>query len=118
MPSTTWRDEIKMDTFVIGFCGKVYPVYRMSVTDKHYNTTYTYCYDEPDVTKFIEQNYKKKTLEKYNNLVETKYQKFYKSVPKFRKVEVEEFFEKYTGSEDYSDMFMEWLAFFGVGASL
>lgn len=103
MPRTTGRHTINgMDTYIIGFCGKIYPVYRFTDTDDWLNHTYTHCYSGEDVVKYLQKNYKKDVVKRYmEGSPDNKayYHKWYYNIPKFRHEKVEQFLKKNHGRE-------------------
>jgi len=57
------RSKLFIHSYVVGFCGKIYPVVALS-TIKH-NDDFVFCFNLEQVDKFIEANFHKKEIEDY-----------------------------------------------------
>ena len=68
-PSWRWQCRgVKVDQFAIGFCGKVYPILRLSYQLKpESKSTSVVCFNLGDVDAFIERNYKRHEIDAYRS---------------------------------------------------
>jgi hypothetical protein len=106
LPCLTFRrNYIDIAPFIIGFCGKIYPVLQTKIWETNYIPT-SLCFTLEDVDAYIHQHCKKKAVEIYHSKPEKCY-KYRQNMPSrtsfekyFAHYEVEKekhktFFEKY-----------------------
>jgi len=61
-----WRQcKLHADTYVVGFCGKIYPVIKLAVWVPGQDAE-AFCFNLEHVDKFIEANFHKKEIEGYH----------------------------------------------------
>ena len=64
LPGRSWRrTKLTVDSYVVGFCGKIYPVLALT-TMKSFDPVF--CFNVEQVDKFIGANFHKKEIEDYH----------------------------------------------------
>lgn len=104
-----WRcsdDQLKCTEYIVGFCGKIYPVVRLK---KDRNDDWTFCFNLDDVDAFIEGNYKKVEVQTYH-LTDRKYRSHHNRrwFRHQRHVSFEKFFRACAEQQDkFEELFRE-----------
>jgi hypothetical protein len=98
------RYDILLMQIVVGFCGKVYPVLRLShQRQAEPNPTFALCYSLPEVDTFFEHHFKRHEIDAYH-LKRKRYS--WSSAPK--RATFEEFYATYTAKQSaFGQFFMD-----------
>jgi len=98
-----YGNKIRINHYTVGFCGKVYPLLKVTDVVENAQQPEAFCYTASNVNEFIESNYKEKEIEAYYN---NKAYFYYKSPFPLKCKTVKEYFEEYAKSQNvYQYMF-------------
>jgi len=101
--------------YVIGFCGKIYPLLHVSTSirtddpNKPWEYVEANCYTIEEVDAFVDQHFKKRERESYRSIAKNSwYWRDQHWSYSYRREALADYFEKMNGArEDYEDFFFE-----------
>lgn len=89
---------------LVGFCGKIYPCYKLFVYDKLlHESCVKYCYNIEQIESFLKEYSPKYYSGAWQEVAKSK--EFSFSRYEFNKQSIEDIFKKHSGKEDSSDLF-------------